>query len=92
MIRARHTHAQSLRKLADGEAFGDRFDRLSDVCAVLLVEALYGKSTFYGAYNVFPRRLIEDHCFTMIAVEADCADTAGIICYPAENYPSGLQA
>lgn len=92
MRQALETDAESLHHLSDAEAIGALVDQFSDVHAVLLVEPPCGRSAFYSACASIARGLIKRHAFTMVAVEADWADTAGIIVYGAETHPSGLQA
>src|SRR4051812_48974690 len=62
----------------DDPAFGRLFDRFADVRVVLLGEASHGTSEFYRARAAITRRLIEQHGFTIVAVEADWPDAAAI--------------
>ncbi len=62
----------------DDPAFGALFDRFGDARVVLLGEASHGTSEFYRARAAITRRLIEEHGFTIVAVEADWPDAAGI--------------
>ncbi|HEX8384075.1 MAG TPA: erythromycin esterase family protein [Sphingomonas sp.] len=62
----------------DDPAFGRLFDRFADARLVLLGEASHGTSEFYRARAAITRRLIEEHGFTMVAVEADWPDAAAI--------------
>jgi protein-L-isoaspartate(D-aspartate) O-methyltransferase len=62
----------------DGPAFGALFDRYADRRVVLLGEASHGTSEFYRARAAITRRLIEQHGFSTIAVEADWPDAAAI--------------
>src|SRR3954470_5265179 len=66
----------------DDPAFRRLFDRFADRRVVLLGEASHGTSEFYRARAAITRRLIEDHGFTIVAVEADWPDAAGL--YPPE--------
>jgi erythromycin esterase-like protein len=59
-------------------AFGRMFDRFADARLVLLGEASHGTSEFYRARAAITRRLIEEHGFNMVAVEADWPDAATI--------------
>src|SRR3981081_2693745 len=60
----------------DDPAFGPLFDRFADARVVLLGEATHGTSEFYRARASITRRLIEQHGFTIVAVEADWPDAA----------------
>ena len=57
-------------------AFGALFDRFADARVVLLGEASHGTSEFYRARAAITRRLVEEHGFTIIALEADWPDAA----------------
>jgi protein-L-isoaspartate(D-aspartate) O-methyltransferase len=78
-------HAEPLPNL-DDPAFGAVFDRFADAKVVLLGEASHGTSEFYRARAAITRRLIEEHGFTIVAVEADWPDAAVIDRY-ARNRP-----
>ena len=60
----------------DDPGFGALFDRFGDARVVLLGEASHGTSEFYRARAAITRRLIEQHGFTIVAVEADWPDAA----------------
>jgi protein-L-isoaspartate(D-aspartate) O-methyltransferase len=62
----------------DDPAFGAMFDRFADARVVLLGEASHGTSEFYRARAAITKRLIEEHGFTIVAVEADWPDAATI--------------
>jgi len=62
----------------DDPAFGRLFDCFADRRVVLLGEASHGTSEFYRARAAITRRLIEEHGFTIVAVEADWPDAAAI--------------
>ena len=62
----------------DDPAFGALFDRFGDAKVVLLGEASHGTSEFYRARAAITQRLIEQHGFTIVAVEADWPDAAVI--------------
>ncbi|MBN8727618.1 MAG: erythromycin esterase family protein [Xanthomonadales bacterium] len=54
------------------------FDRFADARIVLLGEASHGSSEFYRARAAITRRLIEQHGFRIVAVEADWPDAAAL--------------
>ena len=56
--------------------FGKSFDRYGTARVVLLGEASHGTSEFYRARAAITRRLIEEHGFNIVAVEADWPDAA----------------
>jgi protein-L-isoaspartate(D-aspartate) O-methyltransferase len=58
--------------------FAASFDRFGDARVVLLGEATHGTSEFYRARAAITRRLIEEHGFTIVAVEADWPDAATV--------------
>jgi len=58
--------------------FGKLFDRFADRRVVLLGEASHGTSEFYRARAAITRRLIAQHGFTIVAVEADWPDAAAV--------------
>jgi protein-L-isoaspartate(D-aspartate) O-methyltransferase len=62
----------------DDPAFGRLFDRYASRRVVLLGEASHGTSEFYRARAAITRRLIEEHGFTIVAVEADWPDAAAV--------------
>jgi protein-L-isoaspartate(D-aspartate) O-methyltransferase len=62
----------------DDPAFGRLFDRFADRRVVLLGEASHGTSEFYRARAVITQRLIEEHGFTIVPVEADWPDAAPV--------------
>jgi erythromycin esterase-like protein len=62
----------------DDPAFGALFDRFGDARVVLLGEASHGTSEFYRARAAITRRLIEEHGFNIVAVEADWPDAASM--------------
>ena len=72
--------AEAAEPLPDLEdpAFGRLFDRFADRRIVLLGEASHGTSEFYRARAAITRRLIEQHGFTIVAVEADWPDAATV--------------
>ena len=62
----------------DSPDFGAMFDRFADARVVLLGEASHGTSEFYRARAAITRRLIENHGFNIVALEADWPDAASI--------------
>jgi protein-L-isoaspartate(D-aspartate) O-methyltransferase len=72
----------------DSPDFGRLFDRWGDRRVVLLGEASHGTSEFYRARAAITKRLIEQHGFTIVAVEADWPDAAVIDRY-VRHRPGG---
>lgn len=62
----------------DDPAFGKLFDRFASKRVVLLGEASHGTSEFYRARAAITQRLIAQHGFSIVAVEADWPDAAAI--------------
>jgi len=62
----------------DDPAFAASFDRFAESRVVLLGEASHGTSEFYRARAAITRRLIEQHGFDIVAVEADWPDAAAV--------------
>jgi protein-L-isoaspartate(D-aspartate) O-methyltransferase len=62
----------------DDPAFGGLFDRFARRRVVLLGEASHGTAEFYRARAAITHRLIEQHGFTILAVEADWPDAAAV--------------
>jgi len=60
----------------DDPDFGAAFDRFGAARVVLLGEASHGTSDFYRARAAITQRLIEEHGFNIVAVEADWPDAA----------------
>src|SRR3954452_23055719 len=75
----------------DEPAFGRLFDRFGDRRVVLLGEASHGTSEFYRARAAITRRLIEEHGFTIVAVEADWPDAAAVDRY-VRHHPAHARA
>ena len=68
--------AETLPDLED-PAFGAMFDRFAkNTRVVLLGEASHGTSEFYRARAAITKRLIKQHGFSIVAVEADWPDAA----------------
>lgn len=90
---AAHVLANELRAAGEHlpapehEGFGALFDRFGDAKIVLLGESTHGTSEFYRARAAITRRLVEQHGFTVVAVEADWPDAASI-----DRYVRGLPA
>ncbi|WP_338103918.1 protein-L-isoaspartate(D-aspartate) O-methyltransferase [Pseudopontixanthobacter vadosimaris] len=56
--------------------FADAFDRFADRKVVMLGECSHGTHEFYAARAAISQRLVEEHGFTIIAVEGDWPDAA----------------
>jgi erythromycin esterase-like protein len=87
LVAALHDHAEPLPAPENQQEFGEFFDRFSDARVVLLGEATHGTSEFYSARAAITRRLIEEHGFTVVAVEADWPDAARIDGYVRYHDP-----
>src|SRR5438876_9419305 len=83
-----HRHGELLPAPEHSEAFGAFFDRFGDARVVLLGEATHGTSEFYRARAAITQRLIVDHGFNIVAVEADWPDAARIDRYVRHLAPS----
>lgn len=76
--------AKALRKKVislpepEDPSFAEAFDRFGTARVVLLGEASHGTSEFYRARAAITNRLIDQHGFNLIAVEADWPDAAAI--------------
>src|SRR5437763_3582748 len=73
-----HRHGEPLPVPEHSEAFGAFLDRFGDAKVVLLGEATHGTAEFYRARAAITQRLIVDHGFNIVAVEADWRDAARI--------------
>ena len=62
----------------DDPAFAAAFDRFAGRRVVLLGEASHGTAEFYQARAAITRRLVAEHGFTIVAVEADWPDAAAV--------------
>jgi len=80
------TAARPLPDLDDPQ-FGAFIDRFADARIILLGEATHGTSEFYRARAAFTRRLIEEHGFRIVAVEADWPDAATVDRYVRDRAP-----
>jgi protein-L-isoaspartate(D-aspartate) O-methyltransferase len=74
----------------DDPRFGRMFDRIADQRVVLLGEASHGTSEFYRARARITERLIREHGFTIVAVEADWPDAAHVDRYIGHRPQVGL--
>src|SRR5687767_1976846 len=80
-------HGEALPPIADEQDFGAMFDRFADARVVLLGEATHGTAEFYRARAAITRRLIEQHGFSIVAVEADWPDAARVDAYARHFAP-----
>jgi len=62
----------------DNPAFTRVFDRFAAARVVLLGEATHGTSEFYEARAAITRRLVEQHGFDLVALEADWPDARAV--------------
>jgi len=69
--------------------FAAAFDRFGDRRVVLLGEASHGTAEFYRARAAITRRLIEQHGFSIVAVEADWPDAASLDRYVRQRPADG---
>ncbi len=69
--------AQNLPGFEDPN-FGKLFDHVGDKRIVLLGEASHGTSEFYRARAAITKRLVQEHGFSIVAVEADWPDAAAV--------------
>ncbi|HEY8576867.1 MAG TPA: erythromycin esterase family protein [Devosia sp.] len=88
LVRLLHGKAVPLADLKDPAAFSLPFARFGGTRVVLLGEATHGSSEFYRARAAITRRLIEDHGFNIVAVEADWPDASRVDRY-VRNRPGG---
>ncbi len=70
--------------------FANAFDRFGSKRVVLLGEASHGTSEFYRARAAITRRLIENHGFSIVAVEADWPDAAMVDRYIRHKRPEAM--
>jgi len=85
--------AEPLGEIADPD-FARFIDRYAEAKVVLLGEASHGTDEFYRARTAFTERLVREHGFTVVAVEADWPDAAridahirGLEALPSPNAP-----
>jgi len=83
------TAAEKLPDLND-PAFGRMFDRFGNRRVALLGEASHGTSEFYQARAAITQRLIEEHGFNIVAVEADWPDAASVDRHVRHKAPNNL--
>ncbi|KIX04849.1 uncharacterized protein Z518_05720 [Rhinocladiella mackenziei CBS 650.93] len=78
------TLTQRLRKVAkalppiNSSGFAEYFDWLGEYNVVLLGDASHGTSEFYAARAEITKRLVKDHGFKLVALEADWPDVEAI--------------
>lgn len=60
------------------KSFASHFDSYADKQVVLLGDGSHGTSDFYRARAEITKRFIENHGYTMVAVEADWPDAEAI--------------
>ena len=87
--------AQAIEDLPmpDAAGFGAAFDRFADRRVVLLGESSHGTSEFYRARAAISQRLVEQHGFSIVAVEADWPDAAAVNRYlRGQAEPESAQA
>ncbi|WP_248802361.1 erythromycin esterase family protein [Pseudomonas sp. MWU13-2100] len=77
-------YAEPLPEL-NSAAFGEMFDRYADARVVMIGEASHGTSDFYRIRAAITQRLIEQHGFSIVAVEADWPDASHV-----DRYVRGL--
>ena len=82
--------AEPLPSINDPD-FAKAFDRFGSKRVVLLGEASHGTSEFYRARAAITRRLIEEHGFSCVAVEADWPDAAMIDRYVRQKSPATMK-
>ena len=78
--------AEPLPPIAD-EGFARFIDRYADAKVVLLGEATHGTDEFYRARTAITERLVREHGFSIVAVEADWPDAARIDAYIRNRAP-----
>ena len=71
--------------------FAKAFDRFGSKRVVLLGEASHGTSEFYEARAAITRRLIEEHGFSIVAVEADWPDAAMVDRHIRHKRPKAMK-
>ena len=82
--------AEPLPSINDPD-FAKAFDRFGSKRVVLLGEASHGTSEFYRARAAITRRLIEEHGFSSVAVEADWPDAAMVDRYIRHKRPEAMK-
>lgn len=72
--------AEPIPQIED-EGFASSIDRHRDARVILLGESTHGTDEFYRARAAITERLVREHGFTIVAVEADWPDAARIDAY-----------
>lgn len=80
IVSAIEAAAEPLPDIAS-DAFGSVIDRFADARVILLGESTHGTDQFYRARAAITERLIREHGFNIVALEADWPDTARIDAY-----------
>ena len=80
-LAARLTEAAAPLPPVDDDGFASFVDRYADAKVVLLGESTHGTDEFYRARAAMTERLVTEHGFDNIAVEADWPDAARIDAY-----------
>jgi len=88
LARVLRPHGETLPAPEHNVEFGAFFDRFGDARVVLLGEATHGTSEFYRARAAITQRLIVDHGFNIVAVEADWPDASRIDNYVRHLAPA----
>ena len=78
--------AEPLPAVTDPE-FARFVDRYADAKVVLLGEASHGTSEFYRARTAITERLVREHGFTVVGLEADWPDAARMDAYVRAREP-----
>jgi erythromycin esterase-like protein len=89
LVRLLRERLEPLPDIAD-EAFAALADRFAQARVVLFGEATHGTSEFYRARAALTLRLVEQHGFRIVALEADWPDAARIdrfVRHPKERSP-----
>ncbi len=94
VFRAVSRAAEPLPPIAD-ENFAAFVDRFADARVILLGEESHGTDEFYRARSAITQRLVRQHGFTVVALEADWPDAARMDSYvrghsELPNLPSPL--
>lgn len=80
-------HAEPLATLESG-ALGEMFDRYADARVVLIGEASHGTHELYRVRAAITQRVIEQHGFKIVAVEADWPDAGYVDRYVRGQAPA----
>ena len=80
LLRALRQAAEPLPPITD-ENFAAFADRFADARVVLLGEESHGTDEFYRARSAITQRLVRQHGFTVVALEADWPDAARMDAY-----------